>query len=1206
MDFGVLGPFEVLDNGKPVNIGPRQQRALLALLLINLNRVVSTDRILEDLWHDDVADKEKTLWVYISRLRATLEPQRSPNSKSSVLITRDRGYELTIEEERVDSNRFESMANLGRDLVRDDPVAAAQTLATALDLWRGRAYEDFAYHDFAQPEIDRLNEARLQATEDLNDARLRNGQHREIVGDLERVVRDHPLRERPIGLLMVSLYRSGRHAEALRAFQRYRSTLGEELGVEPSPELRTIEEQILLHDERLEPRATSRQVVPLTEPRNPFKGLQAFSEDDAGAFFGRERLITDVIRRLSDDAPLVALVGASGTGKSSVVRAGVIPAVRKGAVGDPANWRIATMVPGSRPFTELEAALLRSSLDAPESLPELSREGEDGLLLAGLRLIPEVGGRLLLVVDQFEELFTMVQSTGTRGRFMRNLEVALEDPHMRICVLIALRADFYHRPLEYPSLGSKLGDGVVNIVQLLPDELEAAAERPAAMVGVHLESKLLARLIADVAGQSGSLPHFQYALTELYERRQGSALSLEEYERMGGVSGAISRRAEDVYQTLDNDKRSAAKQLFLRLVHISEDGNWSRRRVLASEAVNIVGDTVDLQAAIGEFGRYRLLTFDRDQITGSPTVEVAHEALLSDWPRLREWIEYGREDVLRHAMLTNAIAEWQDSNEHIDYLLSGERLTDYERWAAKSTLQLNSEELDYLAASIAHRDREQEAESQRVARETSLGRKARRSVIGLTIALALLSVVVAAVFISLALRGPDIVVVHGVTRDAGVNELMVAGALAAEREHELGIERLEPLIDPEADLRRIAESGADLIVVSSDFDSHVEQVAPEFPEVHFVAIDPALIHTRLPNVTEVHFAVEESAFLAGAAAALQSRTGVVAFIGGVQSFRSEQSRTGFEQGARWADPEISVLSFYIGPVTSPLTRANRSPDLAHELASLLYAEGADVIFHDAGESGTGVVNAARDYAPGERWVIGSNIDTYLTASSEIDRDYILSSTIKRFDRAVEQSVAAFLAGSLQDGEIVLGLADDGVGLSREGGHLNSISGRLGNYEGDVALGHLTVFDYSLDVPRWQIEHDMIIEVEMHENSCTASVDGAASNRGTLGLGPGTVYQVDFVNHTGVIVGVGTGPLPAGTTRGRLEEEALVEVRPSSLGAPLAVSAVEPGARTMLSAIMPRGPVSIDCFIFDPYGGNSEATLPAAFNALILTPEVTNE
>ena len=154
-------------------------------------------------------------------------------------------------------------------------------------------------------------------------------------------------------------------------------------------------------------------------------------------------------------------------------------------------------------------------------------------------------------------------------------------------VIIALRADFYERLLDFPEFGEMLGAGVVNAVPLLPDELEATAQRPAAAAGAHLEPKLLARLLTDVAGQTGALPLFQFTLTELFDRRRDTTLTLGAYEEMGGVSGAITRRAEELYQTFDGGQQTAAKQLFLRLVTINDTGAWSRRRVAASEIVNL-------------------------------------------------------------------------------------------------------------------------------------------------------------------------------------------------------------------------------------------------------------------------------------------------------------------------------------------------------------------------------------------------------------------------------------------------------------------------------------------------------------------------------------------------------------------------------------------------------------------------------------------
>ena len=311
------------------------------------------------------------------------------------------------------------------------------------------------------------------------------------------------------------------------------------------------------------------------------------------------------------------------------------------------------------------------------------------------------------------------------------------------------------------------------------------------------------------------------------------------------------------------------------------------------------------------------------------------------------------------------------------------------------------------------------------------------------------------------------------------------------------------MIDAEADLRQVAETGADLILVSSDFDTVVDRVASDYPDTSFVAIDPSWIKKEQPNVTEVHFAVEDSAFLAGVAAAMRSTSGVVGFIGGNPTFSVEQSRTGFEQGATFRNPDIKVLSRYLGPVENPGVKATRSPDLARELAAQLFAEGADVIFYDAGESGRGVVAAAREYEVGHPWVIGSNVDAYVTAASGLDREYILTSTVKRFDSAVEQAVASFLDGTLQSGEQVLGFAEQAVGWSREGGHLDDVAGELDNLAGDIALGHLTVQDFALRSPGWQMDPDVTVRVAVGERSCTPEVvEGGEIEDGKLRLAPG--------------------------------------------------------------------------------------------------------
>lgn len=846
MEYRILGPLEVLHDGEAIDLGSRQQRALLALLVLHAGRVVSTERALEALWPDDTFGKEKTLWVYISRLRSALEPDRTPNAKSRVIITKDPGYTLIVEPDQIDAYRFEQAVEAGRTLVVDNPAAASVALREALNMWRGDALADFEYQDFAGSEIGRLEELRLLVAEDQIDADLRSGLAREVIGPVERLVADHPLRERPVELQMLSLYRSGRQADALRAFEAYRHTIAEELGLEPSPELCRIEEQVLLHDARLVPSAL--REVATNNTANPFKGLQPFSEADATVFFGRDRIVSDIVRRLADDANLVTLVGASGSGKSSVLRAGLIPALRKGSVQGSERWLVAQMTPGSRPFVELEAALLKATIDPPDSLRELLDDPESGMLSACLRLLPGKSDHLFVLIDQFEELFTLVASDELRNRFIRNLEVVLDDPHRRIVVALALRADFYDQPLSYPRFATAMGNSVINVVPMLPNELEVAAEGPAAAAGIILEPALLVRLLNDVAGQRGALPLFQYALTEMFDQRTSTVLTSDMYDATGGVKAALARRAEQLYLALEPPEQDAAKQLFLRLVSIAESGAWVRRRVTASEILSIAADNVALQTLLESFGSHRLLTFDRDVESGSPSVEVAHEALLREWPRLHEWIDEARHDVLQHARFTAALNEWTSSGEKDDYLLSGDRLRDYEQWAEHSALKLGTNEALYLAASTEKTLAGVLAEEARAAREARLNRQVRRRPRQLAASAVLILLVGAGG--ANALLGPSeptVAVVHGATGDHGMNDLILAGAATAELELDVLIDRVQPLIDPAADLRNLAQSGMELIIVGGEFDRFVGPLALEFPDVTFVAIDPRHTARRLPQ-----------------------------------------------------------------------------------------------------------------------------------------------------------------------------------------------------------------------------------------------------------------------------------------------------------------------------------------------------------------------
>ena len=240
---------------------------------------------------------------------------------------------------------------------------------------------------------------------------------------------------------------------------------------------------------------------------------------------------------------------------------------------------------------------------------------------------------------------------------LANLVEAVDDPHGRITVVVTLRADFYAQPLAHPQFGARLGDGIINVTSMSAEELEVAALRPAEERGVSIEPALVGQLIADVMSQPGSLPLFQYALTELFDRRDGNDVTAESYRSMGGLAGAVQRRATDLFDELDDVQQTAVRQLFLRLVVVGDDDRRTRRRVPVREVASLGVDTVVMHDVLARFGAHRLLTFDSDPLTGAPTIEVAHESLLTAWPQLDAWIDAARGDLRRHASLAVAVRE---------------------------------------------------------------------------------------------------------------------------------------------------------------------------------------------------------------------------------------------------------------------------------------------------------------------------------------------------------------------------------------------------------------------------------------------------------------------------------------------------------------------------------------------------------------------
>ena len=484
--------------------------------------------------------------------------------------------------------------------------------------------------------------------------------------------------------------------------------------------------------------------------RNPYKGLRAFEEADARDFHGREALVARLLNELGGDpaARFVALVGPSGSGKSSLIQAGLLPALREGGLPGSERWFVTTLQPGVAPVAELERALQEVATDDVRGSP--SRAGDDRIVRAAERVLADDATQLLLVIDHLEQLFTPSVDDDEREAFVRGLHGAVLDSAGRLRVVVALRADYFDPALLDPDLGDLVATRTLPVPSLSDEELQHAIVAPARAAGLQPSRDLVERIVADVAHAPGALPLLQYALTELVERSADETLTLEVYEAIGGVHGALARRAEELYASLDVTGEEAVRQVFLRLVEVAADGGLTRRRVRRAEVLGLDPDG-GVEHLVEAFGRHRLLTFDRDPETRDPTVEVAHEALLTAWDRLRRWIEDARDDLRLRERLDRAVEEWVTSGRRDDYLLTGSRLTDLEERVVRSRLALTEVERGLLDASRAAEEERQRQERVRREREETLERRSATRLRAVTV----LSVIGALVAVGLSALAVD-------------------------------------------------------------------------------------------------------------------------------------------------------------------------------------------------------------------------------------------------------------------------------------------------------------------------------------------------------------------------------------------------------------------------------------------------------------------
>ncbi|KAA3662995.1 MAG: hypothetical protein DWQ04_11865, partial [Chloroflexi bacterium] len=446
---------------------------------------------------------------------------------------------------------------------------------------------------------------------------------------------------------------------------------------------------------------------------SPFKGLAFFDEADAPLFFGRNDLTAELVAHLHEQR-FLAVVGASGSGKSSVVRAGMVPVLRRDT-----GWPIHIINPTDEPLKALAEPLTRDmeSVSAFATLiDDLTHNPRALELYISRQLNQQKLPGLLLVIDQFEELFTLCKDDQKRHAFVDNLVNAAQT-HIGLTVVLTLRADFYHHCLQHEALHTLLEQQQKIVPTMNVDQLRTAIEAPAARTGIQFEGGLVDLILRDVGAtdtqmpEPGALPLLSHALLETWRRRDGSRLTLAGYHAAGGVHGAIAETAETIYQQLTPAQQKLARTIFLRLTELGEGTQDTRRRAALTELIPQNETAQDVEMVIQTLADARLVT------TGDEGAEVAHEALIREWPTLQNWLETDREGLRIHRQLTESAQQWQKQEQDNSYLYRGSRLTQVEEWAAANLGELNELENAFIVASVQVRDREAAAREQQRQRE---------------------------------------------------------------------------------------------------------------------------------------------------------------------------------------------------------------------------------------------------------------------------------------------------------------------------------------------------------------------------------------------------------------------------------------------------------------------------------------------------------
>ncbi|GAA1470379.1 BTAD domain-containing putative transcriptional regulator [Microbacterium thalassium] len=667
MTVRVLGPLSV--DGP--ELSPRE-RTVLAALIVRRGNVMTGAELADAAWGDDLpATWQQQVRNAVARIRSRLGTE-------SVRTAGD-GYTLGIDGDAIDAVRFERLVADGRRFgLEGTPDRAAAAFRRALDLWRGAPLPDVATWPPGQIEALRLREVRASVEDELVDARLRCGEHADVIPDAERLVREDPLRERRWGLLALANYRADRQAEAMAVLRAARTRLSEELGVDPSRSLVDLETAILRHDVALEaPARPGGELEDAATSPCPWRGLAAYDEGDEALFFGRDADVQAVLARCRPRS-IVTIVGPSGCGKSSLLRAGVVPRLRE-------QGRTAGIItPGAATAEAFGDGLSVIGIDQAEELLALSPEE-----------LRELGARAS----------EWVQSGG--------------------CLILTLRSDALDRATALPGVGAPLGRGVYALSPLDTAMLHEAVTGPAEAAGLRLEPGLIDVILRDAGERPGILPALSHALTATWSRREGATLTLDGYEASGGIAGAIAQSAEQVYAGLTPAAREVCRSLMMRLIERTPEGTVVRRRV---PLATLTSDGVRRSVVEGLVAA-RLVTVDGD------AAMVAHEAVGRTWPRLDGWLTEDAANARMLRQVEEAAAVWNSAGRADEDLLRGARLHAALEWREDSWPDLTEVETAFLDAAAERQQDEVRELAARANRERANNRRLRLSLVAAAVLL---------------------------------------------------------------------------------------------------------------------------------------------------------------------------------------------------------------------------------------------------------------------------------------------------------------------------------------------------------------------------------------------------------------------------------------------------------------------------------------